>query len=100
MWTWLRRFLKPRHHEHLWRWIAFPYIRQCSRCGLLEGDNSEVSDTFGDYVRYLEKYSETRMFPKSAVKGYHAFREGCCPLAENDPIHDPEILKQINEGTF
>lgn len=91
--SWFRRFLKPKH-DHLWRWVTFPYIRQCSRCGLLEGERgAELTDNFKDYIDYLQEYSKTRMFPKSAVTGYHAFREGCCPLAKTDPIHDPENLK-------
>lgn len=93
---WLWRLLKSaQHHEHIWRWIVFPFVRQCVRCGLIEGDKSELSDSFKDYVDYLQKYSETRMFPKSAATGYHTYLEGCCPLPKEDPIHDETIVKQI-----
>lgn len=88
-----------RGSGHVWRWIIEPYMRQCARCHLIDvKEDGTLSDELKAYLGYLGEYHQRKMFPKTAVTGYHRLREGCCPLPADDPIHDPTLFHDVRSS--
>jgi len=96
--TWLIQKFWRCPRGHLWRDVAPPFVRQCRRCGVTWFNGElDIPEGMKEYFATVQSYQATRMFPKSAVVGYHHYHSGCCPLEKDDPIHDPNNVSKLEQ---